>query len=393
MTKRRRETVDLGPQPAGPGGIGPARELAQETDGSGVPWLRPVDDWLGLLDEGGAPDPLATRWLQAVLRFSRPDGSPVFGPIGRSAGRLRVLEAWAARLGDPSLSGVVAGWRSSPSGPTLPPVPTFASPDRPLAVLRPDWSIRGDLVAIDHRQPGDATLLEVTSRGKTWIGPTWTSGSTGGKFSQGRPTCWTSGTFADCVEWSFRSGRNTVTRTVVLLRGRSMALLGQQDDGPGPVSEVRLGLPAGIEASPIAGSRAILLSSGRGQPGARLIPIGLPARDGATDLGSIAIEGREVVVRQVSEGRRRWLPVLICWGKAPTLWRPLTVSYRSKAARDHEAVAARVAWGRFDEGLVVYRSLAKPSLRSFLGHQSGARFLVGAFTRAGEVRPLLKVDP
>ena len=36
---------------------------------------------------------------------------------------------------------------------------TYSSLDRPLAVLRPDWSPRGDLVAIDHRQPGDTTFL------------------------------------------------------------------------------------------------------------------------------------------------------------------------------------------------------------------------------------------
>ena len=99
-----------------------------------------------------------------------------------------------------------------------------------------------------------------------------------------------------------------------------------------------------------------------------------------------------MVIRQVVEGRRRWLPTLICWGKAPTTWRPATVAYRSKASRADEAIAARVAWGPFDDGLVVYRSLGPPALRSFLGYQAGARFLVGAFTRSGDVRPILKVD-
>ena len=50
-----------------------------------------------------------------------------------------------------------------------------------------------------------------------------------------------------------------------------------------------------------------------------------------------------------------------------------------------------MTWGR-DETLVVYRSLARPGLRAFLGHQTRARFLVGLFTAEGEVEPLVKVE-
>ena len=374
----------------------PGPDSGQDLDEDGVPSSRPVAEWLDLFVSDDQPDPRATRSLQAVLRFSRGDGSSVFGPGGRSIRRLRALEAWALRLGDPSLASVVARWlppgvnSSLPASP--PPLPSDARPDRPLAVLRSDWTPQGDLVAIDHRSPGDRTLLEVASRGRTWLGPSWTSSATGGRFSRAKPTHWTSGVFADGAEWSYKVGPKQITRSAVLLRGRSMVLLGQQEDGREPTSEVRLALPDGIEASIVAGSRAILLSSGRGKSTARLIPLGLPAHDRPTDLGSIAIEGHEVVVRQSGEGRRRWLPVLICWGRAPTTWRALTVSHRSKACRGDVAVAARVAWGSNDEGLVVYRSLGPPELRAFLGHQTKARFLVGAFTRAGDVRPILKVD-
>ena len=368
-----------------------------EIDADGVPATRPVSEWLDIPTSGILPDSVpTTRWLLAVLRYSRADGSPVFGPRVRSTGRLKRLGNWAERLGDPSLAAVVARWLPSRSAsalpPSPPPLPSHAKLDRPLAILRPDWSPRGDLVAIDHRQAGDRTLVEVSSRGRTWIGPTWTSLPVDGKIGRAGPTSWTSNAFVDAAEWSYRVGQTRVTRTAVLLRGRSIALLGQQTDGGPPHDEIRLALPDGIESTFVEGSRAILLSSGRGKPSARLIPLGLPAHDRPTDRGSIVLEGREVVIRQVGEGRRRWLPVLVCWGKAPTTWRPLTVSYRSKANRPDEAVAARVAWGSSDEGLVVYRSLGPPALRSFLGHQTGARFLVGAFTRSGDIRPILKVD-
>jgi hypothetical protein len=171
-----------------------------------------------------------------------------------------------------------------------------------------------------------------------------------------------------------------------------MAVIGQQVEGSGMTSEIRLSLASGVEASFVKGSRALVLRAGPGKPSARLLPLGLPCHDRPTDRGSIAVEGREVVIRQTVEGRRSWLPVLLAWDKPPTLWRPLTVAFRSKTTRDDQAVAVRVAWGARDSGLVVYRSLGPPALRSFLGHQTTSRFLIGSFTTSGEVAPILKVD-
>ncbi len=171
-----------------------------------------------------------------------------------------------------------------------------------------------------------------------------------------------------------------------------MALLGQESSGRATTSEIRLGLASGVEASFVEGSRALLLRVGPGKASARLLPLGLPCHDRATDRGSIAVEGREVVIRQAVNGRRSWIPVLITWEKLPTSWRPLTVAERSKATKDDQAVAVRVAWGIREASLVVYRSLGPPSLRSFLGHQTTSRFMIGSFTRTGDVVPILKVD-
>jgi hypothetical protein len=67
------------------------------------------------------------------------------------------------------------------------------------------------------------------------------------------------------------------------------------------------------------------------------------------------------------------------------------VSQNSKACAPETAFAARISWGR-NETLLIYRSLAKPALRSFLGHQTRARFLIGLFSSEGEVEPLVKID-
>ncbi len=370
-------------------------------DEEGVPLADPVGAWAdGPSFPGNGPgelDPLASGWLRAVLRFTRPDGSPVFGPRRRSPDRLRTLAAWAGRVGDPGLATVMGWWLPGvPVGvvgaSAPPPLPADARPDRPLAILRPDWTPRGDLVAVDHRSPGGSSLIEVAAKGQTWLGPTWSAPPGAGRVGRAVPASWTTGAFADGFEWTFKVGRRTITRTAVLLRGRSLALLGQQDDGDASPGEIRLSLPDGIGATPDPATRSLVLSSGRGRPSARLIPIGLPASPYPTDRGSLELEGSEVVLRQRGEGRRRWLALLVAWGKAPTAWRTLTVAARSQACRPAEAFAARVAWGPADEGLVVYRSLAPPALRNFLGHQTRARFLIGAFTAAGNVRPLLKVD-
>ncbi len=335
---------------------------------------------------------MTSRQVLALLRFSRSDGSPVFGPRGRSPERLARLGELVRGSGDPSLLGVLGSWAREATPPTPLPVGTDARRDRPLGVLRPDWSARGDLVAFDHRRVGDETLVEIGSRGVTWLGPGWRSAPASGRATPALPSAWSSGLDADHAEWVYKQGPRRVVRCVVLLKGRSMALLGQQDEGGESGSEIRVDLAEGVEASFVTGSRAVLLSAGRGRPTARLIPLGLPAHDRPTDAGSIGVEGRQVVIRHQGEGRRRWISALLCWGKPPTTWRSATVAERSKACRADLASAARVAWGPRDEGLVVYRSLGPAALRSFLGHQTGARFLVGAFTRSGDVRPLLKVD-
>jgi hypothetical protein len=390
MTKLRHDLSESDRLGVSPLNEWPSNVPSPGFDRDGVPLDSPVATWLDL------KPPLDTRWLQAVLRFSRADGSVVFEPTGRSLDRLKRLDASATRLGDPSLASIVARWlpRSHSSNlPTSPaPLPSDSRPDRPLAILRGDWSPRTDLLAIDHRQSGLSNLLEVAANGQIFLGPTWSAGFLEGKITRPKPTSWTNGPFAQSLEWSFAVGSTRVTRVVTLLRGRSMAILGQQVEGARTHSEVRLGLSEGIDASFVPGSRALQLKGGPGKPSARLLPLSLPCHDRATDQGSIAIEGREVVIRQAFEGRRSWLPVLLTWDKPPSLWRPLTVAYRSKTTKSDEAVAVRVAWGPRSSGLVVYRSLAKPSLRSFLGHQTSSKYLIGSFTQAGDVSPILKVD-
>jgi hypothetical protein len=384
--------------------------LERALDPDGVPRRLAIADWaecLARLAEARCIDPPA--WpdaadarieglLRAVLRFARPDGSAVFDSTPSSTARGDLLRYWADGLSDPALSTVVNDWFPPTPKPrrlrSAPPLPADSRPDRVLAMLRADWTRHGDFLAVDQRA-GDASChVELCGQGQTWLGPAWASGAGSEPVSAARPTLWMTGPYADLAEWTFRTAAGKVVRTALLLRGRQLALLAEQVEGRAPGAGLRIAVAPGVATSAIPESRALMLSSSRGRL-ARVLPLGLPSLPYATERGSFAAEGDELLLRQHSEGRRRWLPLLVSWrperDRRPTRWRVVTVTERSRICPPDVAFAARVAWGQ-SESLVIYRSLGRPAPRAFLGHQVRARFLVGLFTKEGNVEPIVTVE-
>jgi hypothetical protein len=390
-----------------------SRWLERELDPDGVPRRMPVSEWaegLRLLAEAvgrrkdGWPERFDTRaegWFRVLLRFSRPDATTVFSAGPRDRAWEALFRLWAERLSDPGFSTVVDWWFPQTTRRrhrhAAPPLPADSRPDRPLAVLRANWTRDGDFLAIDHRTMGASTLLEIFGQGVCWLGPGWTSGTQVAPASRSRPALWLSQSAADCFEWSFRIGQARVTRTAVLLRGRRLALLAEQWDGPDDPGMIRFDLANGVTASPVRGSRALALASARGRRSARVYPIGLPRLPYATERGSFSVEGRTLVLNQAAagDGRRTWRGIVVSWdsgrNRRPTHWRTLTVSEDSRVCTPATAFAARLSWGR-DDSLLIYRSLASPALRAALGHQTRARFLIGVFSREGDVEPLVAID-
>ena len=342
-------------------------------------------------------DPDSAAWLTAIVRFTRPDGSSMFDEQGRQPARLVELERWVRRVGDPSLARVIGWWRPASSvgtevGWVAPPLPTNTWPDRPLAILRPDWTARGDWLAIDHRTPCDRTAIEVAGRGMIWLGRDWGSPGLGPATTAARATFAASGPFADAYEWSFEVGTSRVTRTAVLIRGANLAILLQTEVGVGAGwGEVRWSLPPGITARAAPPLRTLALGAGPGRPTARLIPLGLPETAYSTERGSLEVDGGEVVLRQQTSGPNRCFAMLVSWHKKPPRsWRTLTVAERSAPTPPGMAFAARVGWGANQNGLLIYKSLGPGTLRSVLGHQTRARLLVAGFSPTGEVHPWVK---
>jgi hypothetical protein len=144
-------------------------------------------------------------------------------------------------------------------------------------------------------------------------------------------------------------------------------------------------------AEPIRDCRALRLTDTSRRGSAQVLPIGLPCRDYPTDRGRFQLEDRELVLSH-THLRRCWLPLLVSWDPArhrkPLQWRVLTVSERSRVSAPDRAFAVRVSWGQ-NETYLIYRSLATPAPRAFLGHQTRARFLFAQFDSDGEVKPIV----
>lgn len=391
--------------------------LTLNLDPDGVPLALPIPEWLPafrLLQNAIAtrpqswPEAFDARiegWFRALLRFSRPDGSPTTTATLATPGKTKggadraLFRAWAERLADPGFPTVVDWWfpPSSPDRHNPPPLPADARPDRPLAVLRANWAKEGDFAVVDHRSAGVETQFELFGRGRTWLGPGWTSPGLFAPKASASPTLWISHSAADLAEWSYPVGKARVTRSVVVFRGRRLALISEQWEGPGDPGVWRIDLPADVVPTPLVGSRTLRLDAPRARFSPRAMPIGLSASTEQATTGRFAREGQGLILQNEpnSGAVRSWRPLLISWDaqrdRRAAVWKPLTVTEDRRVCRADEAFAARISWGR-DENLLVYRSLAPPACRTFLGHQTRptVRFLVGLFSVEGDVEPLLQ---
>ena len=262
------------------------RWLNRELDQDGVPRTLPVEEW----EEGLRPvfaarkerphdwaeefDALVEGWFRATLRFARPGGIVSASRSEPEKARALLYRGWADSLSDPGLATVVDWWfpRTVKGRHSPPPLPADARPDRALAVLRANWSRDGDFLSVDHRVAGSTTKLELFGAGIPWLGSSWDSVVTHSESStRARPTLWLSQSSADVFEWAYRVGNGRVIRSVVLLRGRKLAILGEQWEGSGDPGGFSIDLAEGVQATSIPECRGLVLKHDRGRGSARVI--------------------------------------------------------------------------------------------------------------------------
>ncbi len=390
------------------------RWFARELEADGAPIRLSIPDWWQCVRGLAEARHLRPGWsqkvdrhvmalLRSLLRFSRPGGTSTtdFDAVELDAASRTSLAQLAGAYPRSGEARVIGWWLSLPDALHVPPpLPAWSSSRHVLAVLRGGWQKGDDLLVVDHRQREPQTRFELMGSGSSWLGPDWRLATTAAASSRPRPGSWISSSAADLLEWSFRSSGLRLTRTALLLRGRKLALLGDQIDGkdlPGKPLEMEFGLPAGVAAEPIPGCRGLLLRASKGRATAQVLPVALPAAPYETERGELRVldDYGHLALRGMARGRRCWLPHLVSWDpqrhRKRLSWRVLTVAQDSKVCAPDVAFAVRVSWGR-DDTLVIYRSLGPPAPRSFLGYQTKVRFLLGRFTNEGNVEPLLSVD-
>ncbi len=390
------------------------RWFARELEGDGAPIRLSIPDWWQCVSGLAEARRLRPGWsrkvdrhvlalLRSLLRFSRPGGTATtdFDAVELDASSRTSLAQLARAYPRSGEARVIGWWLTLPDGLHVPPpLPAWSSSRHVLAVLRGGWQEGDDLLVVDHRRREPQTRFELMGSGSSWLGPDWRLARTVAASSCPRPGSWISSSAADLLEWSYRSAGLRLTRTALLLRGRKLALLGDQIDGkdlPGRLLETEFGLPAGVTAEPIPGCRGLLLRTSSGRATAQVLPLALPAAPSETDCGQFRVldDRGHLALGRRARGGRCWLPLLVSWDprrhRKRLSWRVLTVAQDSRVCAPDVAFAVRVSWGR-DDTLVIYRSLGPPAPRSFLGYQTRARFVLGRFTNEGDVEPLVSVD-
>ena len=377
------------------------RWLSHALDADGAPVELPLEAWppaLALIAQArvarpGWParlDERSSELVRMLMRFSRPDGRPAVVPAEAKPRTYWKLVSSAFHA--PDVERVLSWWlpgRDSEAVP--PPMPAWSSPDRVLGVLRADWTPRGDFLAFDQRQNAGGTRFELFGAGVPWFGPTWSPPAPAGATapaSASTPTAWGTNSSADVAEWTFRLGDRAVARLALMLRGRRLAILGNQIDGvePGEPWETWMGVPEGLAVETIPDDGGLVVRKRPGGKAAQLAPV-------SGGRLSFDAETRRVSLVQTPRHQRLWLATVVSWDSARNrkrpIWMTLTVAERGKACPPDVAWAARVAWGGGDS-FVIYRSLGPAERRSFLGCTTTARFFVGRFaTPEGDVEPIV----
>ncbi|WZO96721.1 hypothetical protein EP7_003726 [Isosphaeraceae bacterium EP7] len=193
------------------------------------------------------------------------------------------------------------------------------------------------------------------------------------------------------ADWSVSIGQTRVIRTIAVLRRFKVALIAEQvEQGHGEWS-ISFPLPAGSVARKIHEKPSILVEREGALGFGQILPLSLECRDDAGCLDRFDVRSGNLTMTRTLQGGVSYSAILIAWGRprstSPATWTPLTVTEQARECPGTRAFAVRASWGK--DQFVVYRSLAEPTLRAFLGHQTSAKFLMGRFTPTGTVQPII----
>jgi hypothetical protein len=250
-----------------------------------------------------------------------------------------------------------------------------------IAVLQPSWQRRGPKVTLAYAE--QQVQIELEDAGELiWSGP-WgldlrIDGARAEQASNWEEVCWFSDADADYVEIEAKlAGGVTVQRQVLLTRRDRCLLLADAVVGPRPGRihyESKLPIAATVEAKPAAETREVSLAGRRAR--VAVLPLALPEWRIDPRRGELIAHEGNLCLQQTVDAQRLYAPLLIDLdperaGKGLT-WRQLTIAETRQIQPAEVAVGYRAQSGKSQ--WVVYRSLAKPGIRTVLGQNLSSEF-------------------
>ena len=404
-----------------------ARSLTENADSDGTPraeiierlplWLAPLirasliakrfDVKLWTNDQ----ERMLTSVVERSIPLCRPDGRSALSN-GLSLDPLPVLAAAAELFGlheiGPeggylqSVKRVIAGQparRVRSDGVVT--MPSNQSDWARFALLRSDWSVQADSVAVAHHR--QFPQIDVTAAGKPLLHGDWTLELKLGDAivelaEEWSCVCWQSDPDADYIELQMCGpGKLRVERVIMLSRKERFLLLADSVSGapPGRI-EYRATLPLAddilVRLDTPTREAQLTLKGFK----ARVFPLAVTQdRVHSTPHEFTATEDR-LTLKQVAQGEGLYAPVLLDWHpnrtRADVQWRSLTVTEDGRVIGPDIAAGHRLKLG--DLQLLIFRSLKTTGeSRAVLGHHTHNETVIARVDKKGDIDPILLVEP
>ncbi len=202
---------------------------------------------------------------------------------------------------------------------------------------------------------------------------------------------------ADYLEFETRIGKGwRVQRQIILARKERFLLLCDAVIGSRPTAiDYRTMLPLGADVQLQPEDETTEVHLYAESPLATVIPLSFHEWRQGNPHGSIDAMAKSLVLKQTTKGKGLFICLFFNLHPTsisdPVTWRQLTVAENLEIQSPDTAVGYRLQIGM--KQWLVYRSLAPPSNRTVLGQQLTAEFVLGRFTRRGELKTLIEVEP
>lgn len=348
--------------------------------------------------------------VERAIPLCRPDGRAALSN-GLKLQPLPVLNAAAEVCGLPEIGPIGSYLKSvkraiSGKPPARPradgvvSMPSNQSDFARFALLRSDWSVQADSVALAHHR--QYPQLDVTASGRPLIHGDWTIKLTIGGVpvelaDEWNCVCWQSDPDADYIELQMVGpGKLRVERIVMLSRAERFLLLADSVSGvPHQRIEYQSELPlsSDIQPRPDTATREVQLSAKGFR--ARAFPLAVAQDRVQSTPHNFAGADGKLTLTQVAQGEGLFAPLILDWGvsrsRGTAQWRSLTVTEDGRVIGPDIAAGHRLKID--DLQLLIFRSLKDTGhSRAVLGHHTWNETVVGRISKKGDVDPFLMVE-